>query len=141
MTRVPWSKEIVLAVLSLFGVAAADAQITGNSRAAGLEQCVEPTEFMRKNHMDLLIHQRDKTVHQGIRTSKHSLVGCIACHAEREADGSFIAIDAEDQFCQNCHAAVAVDMDCFQCHATKPEVNEMTKNQLLISMAGSYCLP
>jgi hypothetical protein len=31
------------------------------------EQCVEPVEFMRRNHMELILHQRDETVHRGIR--------------------------------------------------------------------------
>ena len=50
------------------------------SKAAQLESCVEPTEFMRRNHMEVIKHQRDETVHNGIRSTKHSLAGCIECH-------------------------------------------------------------
>jgi hypothetical protein len=31
------------------------------------EKCVEPTDVMRSNHMEFILHQRDKTVHQGIQ--------------------------------------------------------------------------
>ena len=115
------------------------AQVTQNSKAAELEQCVEPTEIMRKNHMEFLLHQRDLTVHQGIRTRKHSLVECVACHAEKAADGKFVAISDEGQFCQSCHAAVAVSMDCFECHADKPEPVSMSRNYLNVAMAEFYC--
>ena len=36
-------------------------------------QCVEDPAFMRRNHMKLLKHQRDDTMHGGIRTGKYSL--------------------------------------------------------------------
>ena len=42
------------------------------------ETCVEDTDFMIRNHMALLMHQRDSTVHQGVRTKKYSLRGCLA---------------------------------------------------------------
>ena len=34
-----------------------------------------------------ILHQRDETVHRGIRTTKYSLRGCIDCHAERNDAG------------------------------------------------------
>ena len=30
-------------------------------------------ELMRRDHMDLMIHKRDETVHQGVRTKRYSL--------------------------------------------------------------------
>lgn len=81
------------------------------------EKCVENTEFMRKNHMKLLSHQRDKTMHQGIRTKNHSLNGCIECHASRK-NGSVVGSD--QNFCQSCHSYVAAKLDCFECHSSKP---------------------
>lgn len=134
--------NLCLILVLLCSVKGVSAEITGSSRAAELEQCVEPTELMRRNHMDMLIHQRDKTVHQGIRTKNHSLLECIACHAEKDTDGKFVAINAEGQFCQSCHAAVAVSMDCFQCHAAKPEPSKvMLESNLSIVIAGLYCVP
>lgn len=82
------------------------------------EQCVESAAFMRKNHMELLKHQRDETMHKGIRTRNHSLNGCIECHASRN-DSSVVGSDRN--FCQSCHSYAAVKLDCFECHASKPK--------------------
>jgi len=84
--------------------------------AAG--QCVEDTEFMRRNHMRLLVHQRDRTVHEGIRTEKHSLANCVSCHASRETGR---VTGGKDAFCEGCHRYAAVKLDCFECHADRPE--------------------
>ena len=45
--------------------------------------CVRDShEFMRRNHMWLLKHQRDETMHKGMRgKSADSLKKCISCHA------------------------------------------------------------
>lgn len=82
------------------------------------EQCVEDTDYMRRNHMKVLDGHRDKTVHEGIRTPKHSLKECINCHAS-ETTGSVAA--AKDDFCVSCHSYAAVKIDCFDCHSTKPQ--------------------
>lgn len=82
------------------------------------EKCVENTEFMRRNHMMLLNHQRDKTMHQGIRTKNHSLKGCIECHASRRNDS---VVGSDQNFCQSCHSYAAVKLDCFECHSSKPK--------------------
>jgi len=71
--------------------------------------------------MDYLKHQRDETVHRGIRGAKHSLVDCVDCHASKDADGKDIPVDAEGQFCQKCHAYTAVSIPCFQCHRKTPQ--------------------
>ena len=81
------------------------------------DKCVEDTEFMRKNHMKLLLHQRDETVHKGIRTTRYSLRNCIECHASK-TNNSVAA--SKENFCQACHSYAAVKLDCFECHATKP---------------------
>jgi predicted CXXCH cytochrome family protein len=81
------------------------------------KRCVEDTQFMRRNHMDLLKHQRNKTLREGVRTTKHSLKQCVECHAS-EKTGS-VAADAKD-FCVSCHRYAAVHLDCWDCHATKP---------------------
>jgi len=83
--------------------------------------CVEPLDVMRRNHMDFLNHERDLTVRGGIRGRKHSLAGCIACHAQRDGHGDFIRIDAPGQFCHACHEFTGVKMDCFECHAAVPD--------------------
>jgi hypothetical protein len=84
------------------------------------EQCVESTDFMRRNHMELLKHQRDATTHQGIRTRNHSLNGCIECHASRKNNS---VVGSDQNFCQSCHSYAAVKLDCFECHASKPKAS------------------
>ena len=79
-------------------------------------KCIAPTDEMRLNHMDMLKHQRDKTLREGVRGAKVSLNGCIECHASKKT-GSVIGQD--DNFCQTCHAYVAVKLDCWDCHQPK----------------------
>jgi predicted CXXCH cytochrome family protein len=124
------AKAVVRGSLISFGLAGAlcalATQAVGapyvvpGSKAAGLESCVEPTDFMRRNHMEVIKHQRDETVHNGIRSTKHSLAGCVECHASHSPEGAVVAVDEKGQFCQACHAFAAVGMDCFDCHATVP---------------------
>jgi hypothetical protein len=76
------------------------------------EACVAPTGEMRRDHMKMLLHQRDRTVRQGIRESRFSLKNCVDCHASRET-GSVLG---KDGFCSTCHAYASVSMDCFECH-------------------------
>jgi hypothetical protein len=79
--------------------------------------CVAPTAEMRRNHMKMLLHQRDETVHEGIRTKRFSLKGCVDCHASRKT-GSVLG---KDGFCASCHAYAAVKIDCFECHTPMRE--------------------
>jgi len=80
-------------------------------------ECVEEPSFMRRNHMKLLMHQRDDTLRGGIRTGKYSLKACIACHASQTSQ----SVNAEPgNFCQSCHNYAAVKIDCFECHANQP---------------------
>lgn len=79
------------------------------------EQCVEPTDDMRRNHMTYIMHQRDKTMHQGIRTTKHSLKNCVDCHADPKTN----SVVGKDGFCSSCHQYAAVTIDCFSCHTDK----------------------
>ena len=79
-------------------------------------QCVEETQFMRRNHMNLIRHQRDLTVREGIRTTKHSLANCVDCHADPKTGR---VTGSRDAFCEGCHAYAAVKLDCFECHADR----------------------
>lgn len=112
-----------LAIAIVLGATAAVAATAGRTpspaieRATKGERCVEDTASMRRNHMRMLEHQRDKTVHGGIRGARHSLKGCIDCHAGASS-GSVAA--APGDFCVSCHTYAAVKIDCFDCHATKP---------------------
>jgi hypothetical protein len=92
--------------------------------AAKGEQCVEDTDVMRRKHMDYLQAHRDKTMHEGVRTTKHSLKQCLECHAAEPAEvaaGHESGKEEGGHFCKNCHMYAGVRIDCFECHATKPE--------------------
>jgi len=94
--------------------------VVAGSKAAGLSQCVRETAFMRRNHMELIKHQRDLTVHQGIRSTTDSLAGCVSCHVSYDQQGQPVSVYSEGQFCKACHELAAVDLPCFDCHATVP---------------------
>lgn len=68
------------------------------------ESCIRPTDWMRRNHMDLLKDQRELTVREAVRVPKESLLNCQTCHQSR------------DKFCDRCHDYVGVKPDCFECH-------------------------
>ena len=70
--------------------------------------------------MRFLLHQRDDTVRSGVRGARHSLVGCVGCHAQTDAQGVPIPVNASGQFCESCHSFVGASPDCFECHATVP---------------------
>jgi hypothetical protein len=104
-----------------FAVAAADdaSRVPGPTRAIPADagaKCVEDTPTMRRSHMEFLKHHRDRTVHEGIRTTRHSLANCVDCHASRETGR---VTGSRDAFCESCHAFAAVKLDCFECHSDR----------------------
>jgi len=105
------------------------------------ERCVAETDFMRRNHMDLIIHQRDDTVVRGIRDEPFSLVECVDCHAQKDANNKPIRVDAKEQFCASCHDYVAVKIDCFGCHAAVPDSAAVGDNGNQQTVDGAYWLP
>ena len=113
-------KRVRLAILAMAALLAALGAAAGAGAPPQLDRaragpCVQDPKEMRRIHMDLLQHDRDDTVHRGIRDRKTSLAGCVDCHASR-ADGRVIG--SERHFCQGCHSYVAVKLDCFECHAS-----------------------
>jgi len=83
------------------------------------DKCVEDTDYMRRNHMKVILHQRDETMHRGIRTQKHSLKNCVDCHADPKTN----SVLGKDGFCESCHVYASVSIDCFTCHTAAPEKN------------------
>ena len=79
--------------------------------------CLADPATMRRDHPRMLKHQRDDTVHGGIRGSKASLKACIGCHA---SSVNASVAKAPSNFCVSCHAYAAVHIDCFECHSTQP---------------------
>ncbi|MDD9806435.1 MAG: sulfur reduction protein DsrJ [Gammaproteobacteria bacterium] len=108
------------AALAAFSGAAADGHLMPPLPEAKGEQCVEPTEVMRRRHAQFILHQRDETVHRGIRTQKHRFVNCIDCHVRPNAAGAWPRHTDDGHFCSVCHRYASVQMDCFQCHADRP---------------------
>lgn len=111
---------VLLGVTAMFAFpsleAAAGVNLPKLERGKG-DACVEDTDTMRRHHMNMLKHQRDKTMRQGIRTTKHSLKGCVECHAGSRT-GSVAS--AKEDFCMACHVYAGVKLDCWNCHATRP---------------------
>lgn len=86
------------------------------------ESCVKDTDFMRRNHMELLKHQRDETTLRGVRDEQFSLKECLSCHAVYGPDAVAVTVADPGHFCRSCHDYAAVSIDCFQCHASRPEI-------------------
>jgi len=90
------------------------------------DACVEDTGFMRRNHMELLKHQRDETVIKGVRSEQYSLKECLSCHVVYGPDAIPVTVASPAHFCRSCHDYAAVSIDCFQCHASRPESGEIS---------------
>ena len=112
-----------LALLMSAGIANAGEGVEGSAKADKLDACVEPTPFMRRNHFELIKHQRDITVHEGIRKTDHSLAGCVDCHVRKDVQGHHVSVNAPGEFCAGCHEFTGTMLDCFTCHATRPAGN------------------
>ncbi len=65
--------------------------------------CVRDVTYMRYRHMDLLKQTREEVIRDGIR-GEITLSGCRNCHTSRE------------RFCNQCHEAAGLNLDCFGCH-------------------------
>ena len=105
------------------------------SRFSETQGCVEPTADMRRNHMKYLLHQRDETMHEGVRTKQHSLVECINCHVSDSPDAA--RVSSEGHFCNSCHSYAAVNIDCFQCHADRPVKTSARQVMPAVAESGS----
>lgn len=119
----------VVSVFALAGVLAAATAGGADGRAgtgslqppieaARSGPCLADPGFMRRNHPDLLRHRRDETVHLGARDARTGLKACVGCHA---STGTGSVASARTDFCVSCHSYAAVQVDCFECHASRPE--------------------
>ena len=70
---------------------------------AQYQECVRETTYMRYRHMELLKQTREEVIRHGIR-GEITLSGCRDCHTSRE------------RFCDKCHDAASLIVDCFGCH-------------------------
>ena len=134
-----WLKAALLGVLVLCGNLL-PAAMAGSVPQPVIQQgkgdkCVADEDFMRRNHMKVLNHHRDKTMHEGIRTKQFSLKNCIECHATPNEKGERTVL-GKDHFCQSCHSFAAVKIDCFSCHSSKPKGN-MAMHPIVPAMKGA----
>jgi hypothetical protein len=120
---------------------AANAQITANT------QCVEPAEYMRANHMELLNQWRLAYVRDGKTKYTNSmnqtfdidLATCIECHSTGAASNTAAvsnpasktagaskptALESSDQFCVSCHSYASVEPTCWSCHSGPGEATK-----------------
>lgn len=76
-------------------------------------QCIEPVEYMRAEHMQILNEWRDKALREGLRsyTASDGRVWeislqktCMSCHDDKEG------------FCDACHTPNSVSPYCWDCH-------------------------
>lgn len=99
---------LILALVILMPVAYSVVARVAAGGAEGPEEakgtkCVEPIEYMRFHHWELLRGLREKVVRDGDRGDV-SLDGCWDCHTSKVG------------FCDRCHDAATVRPDCFDCH-------------------------
>ncbi len=81
-------------------------------------RCVEPAEYMKANHMQLVDSWKDEVVRHGKReyTAGDGRVyemslsrTCLHCHSNKE------------RFCDRCHEYQGVKPDCWSCHVVPKE--------------------
>jgi hypothetical protein len=84
----------------------------------GERKCIEPKEFMRKEHMKMLNKWRDAVVREGKtlyvnsegKSFNMSLQNtCIQCHSNKS------------KFCDECHKYAHVKPYCWDCHIEPKE--------------------
>jgi len=109
-------RGVAACVLAWFAIAGAGAEGRTPRPTIAVENpgsCIAPVAQMRREHPDMLRHQRDLTVRAGVRGARASLRGCIDCHANH---GNASVLGSDENFCQGCHRFVGVRLDCFECH-------------------------
>ncbi len=107
---------VVLVTFPLWHTVAAGGEATQPELEypVGESQCIEDTEFMRANHMDILNQWRNSVIRDG-ETAEYtassgqqfamSLTGtCMDCHDNRAT------------FCTACHDYSNVTPKCWNCH-------------------------
>ena len=123
----PTAALVSVLMLSAAATAAADSLLpvippaAANAGSGDQRVCVAPNDIMRRQHFTFILHQRDETVHRGIRTPRYRFTGCVSCHATQTADGRYNPINDPGEFCAVCHEYAAVSIDCFSCHAAVPD--------------------
>ena len=86
---------------------------TPEIRKLAVKECVEPTPYMRANHMEVVKSWREAVVreedriyvnHEGKKYSMSLSQTCLGCHSNKE------------KFCDACHNYSGVKPNCWDCH-------------------------
>lgn len=84
-----------------------------------VKKCIEPTDYMRANHMGLINSWREAVVREGKyyyvnqegrRITMNLSQTCLGCHSNKE------------KFCDVCHNFAGVKPTCWSCHIVPGEV-------------------
>lgn len=89
--------------------------------AATGEPHAQGNEVMRRQHMEMMKHDRDLTMYDGNRDVQGSLKQCFDCHEVKDDQGTSVTYANEKHFCRVCHDYAAVKVDCFMCHRSTPD--------------------
>jgi len=103
---------------------------TGDSHAEG-------NDFWRRNHMEMMEHDRDLTMYSGDRAIQASLGACFDCHAVKDPAGQPVTYRDARHFCRSCHDYAAVHIDCFMCHRSTPAGFDEPAPQASATSGGS----
>lgn len=125
----------VLMMAALLGLPVFAEGLLPNTPAALGEPHPEGNEFWRINHPSILSHDRDLTVINGLRDIDGSIKTCVACHAVEGPDAAPLTAASPEHSCVACHEYVAVKIDCFQCHNSRPEAADWSA--VLPSLGGT----
>ena len=97
------------------------------------DTCIYPTDYMRANHMDVLMEWRDEVVRNNNRTVtvggqvyNMSLTNtCLDCHTSKQ------------DFCDKCHDYTGVAPYCWDCHVDPALAQKTVANSTIPIPAGS----
>lgn len=120
-TTLAWILAVVVAAAAMSASAGSGTLAPHPPKGKG-EHCVADTDFMRRNHMNMLMRHRTEAVQLGVRVQQYDLNRCVTCHAVDGPDGRPVAFESPQHFCRSCHSYAAVSIDCFECHASRSEV-------------------
>ncbi len=100
------------------GRASVAPQIVLTEQALAAKECIRSTDYMKKEHMQLLNEWRDAVVRDGYRVFVNSQGKsfnmslsntCLDCHSNKA------------EFCDRCHDYVSVSPYCWDCHIEDPK--------------------
>jgi nitrate reductase gamma subunit len=71
-------------------------------------------------HPNFLMFHRSVVVYRGARAEGNNIERCVTCHAVKDAEQQPVSYEDPKHFCRGCHEKAAVNIDCFECHNSKP---------------------